>query len=73
MLVAGHLGPADFIHLCLCVPLAAIFAAGLVLTVVGLVKDRKKLWIIGVVAMVASLVAGIALAGLMFALSGKSA
>ena len=61
-----------FIDLCLCVPLAAIFAAGLVLTVVGLVKHRKKLWIIGVVAMVVSLVAGIALAGLMFALSGRS-
>ena len=61
-----------FIDLGLCVPLAAIFIGGLVLTVVGLVKDRKKLWIIGVVAMAASVAAGIALAGLMFALSGRS-
>ena len=61
-----------FIDLCLCVSLAAIFAAGLVLTVVGLVKHRKMLWIMGVVAMAASVAAGIALAGLMFALSGRS-
>jgi Na+-transporting NADH:ubiquinone oxidoreductase subunit NqrC len=40
--------------------------------VVGLVKHQKKLWIIGVIAMVVSLVTGIAVAGLMFALSGRS-
>jgi hypothetical protein len=51
--------------------LAMLFIAGMALTVVGLLKHRKVLWIIGLVAMAASVAAAITL-GLKFALSGRS-